>query len=67
MNKFSKYVGLDVHQETIAVALADTAGEVRYMGEIIFNMAFSIRSPAQGSSCDLPAFFAARSLVLPVR
>jgi hypothetical protein len=34
MNKFSKYVCLDVHQETIAVALADTAGEVRYMGEI---------------------------------
>lgn len=25
MNKFSKYVGLDVHQETIAVAVADTA------------------------------------------
>jgi hypothetical protein len=35
MNKFSKYVGLDVHQETIAVAVADTAGEVRYMGEIV--------------------------------
>jgi hypothetical protein len=35
MNKFSKYVGLDVHQETIAVAVADTDGEVRYMGEIV--------------------------------
>jgi len=35
MNKFSKYVGLDVHQETIAVAVADTAGELRYMGEIV--------------------------------
>src|ERR1700747_1443012 len=35
MNKFSKYVGLDVHQETIAVAVADTAGEGRYMGEIV--------------------------------
>lgn len=35
MNKCSKYVGLDVHQETIAVAVADTAGELRYMGEIV--------------------------------
>jgi hypothetical protein len=26
MNKFSKYVGLDVHQETIAVAVADMGG-----------------------------------------
>jgi hypothetical protein len=35
MKKFSKYVDLDVHQETIAVAVADTAGELRYMGEIV--------------------------------
>src|SRR5258708_21198044 len=35
MNQFSKYVGLDVHQETIAVAVADTAGEGRGMGEIV--------------------------------
>jgi transposase len=34
MDKFSKYVGLDVHQETIAVAVADIGGDVRYVGEI---------------------------------
>ena len=35
MTKFSKYIGLDVHKETIAVAVADGAGgEPRYWGEI---------------------------------
>lgn len=35
MKEFSKYVGLDVHKATIAVAVADAAGgEVRYVGEI---------------------------------
>jgi transposase len=32
MDKFSKYVGLDVHQETIAVAVAQAGSEVRYVG-----------------------------------
>ena len=35
MKQFSKYVGLDVHKETIAVAVAEsTGGKVRYFGEI---------------------------------
>jgi transposase len=35
MNKFSKFVGLDVHKATIAVAIADCAGgEARFYGEI---------------------------------
>ncbi len=35
MNEFSKYVGLDTHKETIAVAIADVCGgKARYYGEI---------------------------------
>ena len=35
MKKFSKYVGLDVHKDSIAVAVADAGGrEPRYWGEI---------------------------------
>ena len=35
MKEFSKYVGLDVHKDTIAVAVADAdGGEVRFVGEI---------------------------------
>ena len=35
MNQFIKYVGLDTHKDTIAVAMADiVGGKPRYYGEI---------------------------------
>lgn len=35
MNEFNKYVGLDVHKQTIAVSVAQAFnGEVRYLGDI---------------------------------
>ena len=35
MNEFSKYVGLDTHKDTIAVAVSDAfGGKPRYYGEI---------------------------------
>ena len=35
MKEFSKFVGLDVHKETIVVSIAEAnGGEVRYLGEI---------------------------------
>jgi transposase len=36
IDKFSKYVGLDVHKATITVAVADSSNsEVRFVGEIV--------------------------------
>ena len=36
MNEFSKYVGLDTHKDTIAVAISDACGgKPRYYGEIV--------------------------------
>jgi len=34
MKKTTRFVGLDVHSETIAVAVAETGGEIRSLGTI---------------------------------
>ena len=50
-----RFVGLDVHAETIAVAVAETDGEVRSLG-VIPNRAESIRKLVKKlgppSSCE---------------
>jgi transposase len=38
-----KFVGLDVHAETIAIAIADQDGEVRWLG-VIPNREDSVRN-----------------------
>ena len=34
MKDFTTFIGMDVHKETIAVAIAETHGMPRYYGEI---------------------------------
>jgi len=52
MGKFSKYVGLDTHKETIAVSVADgSGGKARYFGEIA-NRAGAIKRLLQRLSAD---------------
>ena len=41
-----KFVGLDVHAETIAVAVAEQEGEIRSLG-MIPNREESVRKPGQ--------------------
>lgn len=48
MNEFSKFVGLDVHKATIAVAIADKAGgEPRFFGEIANTAAAILKLTTQ--------------------
>jgi len=42
MKKDTRFVGLDVHKDTIAVAVAESGGEVRALGTIP-NLADSVR------------------------
>ena len=42
MKKDTRFVGLDVHKDTIAVAVASSGGEVRSLGTIP-NLADSVR------------------------
>ena len=52
MKEFSKYVGLDTHKDTIAVAVADAlGGKPRYYGEIA-NTADAIHKRVKRLSAD---------------
>jgi transposase len=48
-----KFVGLDVHAETIAIAIADQDGEVRWLG-VIPNREDSVRKLVRKSPCSKP-------------
>ncbi len=38
MTEFSKFVGLDIHQDTIAVAVSEASGgSARYYGKILYT------------------------------
>src|SRR2546428_13097371 len=47
MKNDNRYVGLDVHAETIAVAVVETDGEVRFLGAIP-NRAETVRRLVEG-------------------
>lgn len=59
MHDGSKFVGLDVHKETIAVSIAEVEGvEVRYYGEIK-NTPEAISRFIEGAHCSGPFSFSA--------
>jgi len=52
MSEFSKYVGLDVHKESVSITVADKGrGKPRYFGEIV-NSPESIKKLVSQLSTD---------------